>query len=46
MFAKMVASPFDHFELSPLNELHRGKICELNNSYTLCDLMIFGIHVY
>ena len=34
----MVAFPFWPFELSPLNELYRGKHVHI--------LMIFGIHVY
>ena len=44
--ARMVALLCWPFELSPLNELYRGKlVCSI--PYTLGDiLMIFGIHVY
>ena len=40
-------SPLLVIELSPLNELYKGKACALNNTYTFCDILtILGIHTY
>ena len=44
--AKRVALTCWPFEITPLDEFHRGASA-INTSYTLWDiLMIFGIHVY
>ena len=40
-------SPLLVIELSPLNELYKGKACALNNTSTFCDILtILGIHTY